>query len=80
MNIVLAMPLMILLYGFLKLPENTSCNSPNHKKRLYLTAVSKTAFGIVIIITMKITTIIYVNDNVKMLMIIFRDIQIIILQ
>ena len=43
MNVALAMALPILIYEFLKLPEITSCNSPNQKKA-FLTAVSKT-FG-----------------------------------
>ena len=41
MNVALAMPLPILIYEFLKLPEITSCNSPNQEKA-FLTAVSKT--------------------------------------
>ena len=41
MNVALAMPLPILIYEFLKLPEITSCNSPNQKKA-FLTVVSKT--------------------------------------
>ena len=41
-------------------------------KTAFLTAVSKTAFSNVIIITTKIITI-YVNDNIKMLMLIFSD-------
>ena len=44
MNMVFSMPLLILLYGFLYMPENASCNSPNHKKA-FLTAVSKTVGG-----------------------------------
>ena len=44
MNVALAMPLPILIYEFLKLPEITSCNSPNQKKA-FLTAVSKTVGG-----------------------------------